>query len=122
MKKFKEYVKTMVEKCEVIKDDLQDDFHFDAIGDFLAMSVEKYYKNERLLSFFKTIQSGVNEGANKEEIIEYLTTTRQGYERARLQNNPVNFSTNPMLNLMRLWDFELLAEYIKHTGVMLSKI
>lgn len=122
MKKFNLYVKTMVEKCEVIKDDLQDDFHFDSIGDFLAMSIEKYYKNERLLSFFKTIQSGVNEGANREEIIEYLTTTRQGYEKARLQNNPVNFSTNPMLNLMRLWDFELLAEYIKHTGVMLSKI
>jgi hypothetical protein len=122
MKKFNEYVKTMVEKCLVVKDDLQDDFHLGTIGDFLALSVEKYYKNERLLSFFKTIQSGVNEGANREEVIEYLVTTRQGYEKARLQNNPVNFSTNPMLNLMRLWDFELLAEYIKHTGVMLSKI
>ena len=122
MKKFNEYVKTMVAKCLVVKDDLQDDFHLGSIGDFLAMSVEKYYKNERLLSFFKTIQSGVNEGANREEVIEYLTTTRQGYEKARLQNNPVNFSTNPMLNLMRLWDFELLAEYIKYTGVMLSKI
>jgi hypothetical protein len=122
MKKFNEYVKMMVEKCEVTKDDLQDDFHFSSIGDFLALSVEKYYKNDRLLSFFKTIQSGVNEGANREEVIEYLATTRQGYEKARLQNNPVNFSTNPMLNLMRLWDFELLAEYIKYTGVMLSKI
>lgn len=122
MKKFNEYVKTMVEKCLVVKDDLQDDFHLDSIGDFLAMSVEKYYKNERLLSFFKTIQSGVNDGANREEVIEYLVTTRQGYEKTRLQNNPVNFSTNPMLNLMRLWDFELLAEYIKYTGVMLSKI
>ena len=122
MKKFNEYVKTMVEKCLVVKDNLQDDFHFDSIGDFLAMSVEKYYKNERLLSFFKTIQSGVNEGANREEVIEYLETTCQGYKRTRLQNNPVNFSTNPMLNLMRLWDFELLAEYIKYTEVMLSKI
>jgi hypothetical protein len=122
MKKFNEYVKAMVEKCLVVKDDLQDDFHFSSIGDFLSLSIEKYYKNERLLSFFKTIQSGVNEGANREEVIEYLVTTRQGYEKARLQNNPVNFSTNPMANLIRLWDFELLAEYIKHTGVMLSKI
>lgn len=122
MKKFNEYVKTMVEKCEVIKDDLQDDFHFDAIGDFLAMSVEKYYKNERLLSFFKTIQSGVNEGATKEEVIEYLETTKKGYVKARLQNNPVNFSTNPVSNLIRLWDFELLAEYIKYTNILLSKI
>ena len=122
MKKFNEYVKTMVEKCEVTKDDLQDDFHLDSIGDFLAMSIEKYYKNERLLSFFKTIQSGVNDGANRKEVIEYLTTTRQGYEKVRLQNNPVNFSTNPMLNLMRLWDFELLAEYIKYTNILLSKI
>ena len=122
MKKFNKYVKAMVEKCEVTKDELQDDFNLDSIGDFLALSVEKYYKNERLLSFFKTIQSGVDDGANREEIIEYLTTTRQGYEKARLQNNPVNFSTNPMLNLMRLWDFELLAEYIKYTNILLSKI
>ena len=122
MKKFNEYVETMVEKCLVVKDDLQDDFHLGTIGDFLALSVEKYYKNERLLSFFKTIQSGVNDGANRKEVIEYLTTTRQGYEKARLQNNPVNFSTNPMLNIMRLWDFELLAEYIKYTNILLSKI
>ena len=60
--------------------------------------------------------------ANREEIIEYLVTTRQGYEKARLQNNPVNFSTNPMLNLIRLWDFELLADYIKNINTMLSKI
>lgn len=122
MKKFNEYVKKMVEKCEVVKDDLQDDFHHIAFGVFLTDSGEKYYKNGHLLSFFKTIQDGVNEGANREEVIEYLVTTRQGYEKARLQNNPVNFSTNPMANLIRLWDFELLAEYIKYTEVMLSKI
>ena len=122
MKKFNEYVKAMVEKCLVVKDDLQDDFHFIAFGVFLTDSGEKYYKNGRLLSFFKTIQDGVNEGANREEVIEYLVTTRQGYEKARLQNNPVNFSTNPMANLIRLWDFELLAEYIKYTSIMLSKI
>ena len=122
MKKFNEYVKTMVEKCEATKDYLQDEFHFYPFGDFLPSSGEKYYKNERLLSFFKTIQSGVNEGVTKEEVIEYLETTRRGYEKSRLQNNPVNFSTNPLANLMRLWDFELLAEYIKHTNTMLSKI
>lgn len=122
MKKFTEYVNAMVEKCLSTKDDLQDDFHFNPFGDFLTKSGEKYYKNERLLSFFKTIQSGVNEGAIREEVIDYLVTTRQGYKNARLQNNPVNFSTNPMLNLMRLWDFELLAEYIKHINTMLSKI
>ena len=122
MKKFNEYVKTMVEKCLVVKDDLQDDFHLDSIGDFLALSVEKYYKNERLLSFFKTIQSVVNECENRDEVIEYLETKRKGYERTRLQDNPINFSTNPMLNLMFLWDFELLTEYIKYTNILLSKI
>ena len=87
MKKFNEYVKTMVEKCEATKDYLQDEFHFYPFGDFLPSSGEKYYKNERLLSFFKTIKGGVNEGANREEIIDYLVTTRQGYKNTRLQNN-----------------------------------
>lgn len=122
MKKFNEYVNAMVEKCQVTKDDLQDDFHYNAFGIFLTNSGEKYYKNGRLLSFFKTIKGGVNEGANREEIIDYLVTTRQGYKNTRLQNNPVNFSTNPMANLIRLWDFELLADYIKHINTMLSKI
>lgn len=122
MRKFNEYVKTMIDKCEVTKDDLQNDFHLDSISDFLAMSVEKYYKNERLLTFFNTIQSGVNKCVNKDEVIKRLVTIRNDCEKTRLQNNPVNFSTNPMLNLMHLWDFELLAEYIKHIGVMLSKI
>ena len=81
MKKFNEYVKTMVEKCEVTKDDLQDDFHLGSIGDFLALSVEKYYKNERLLSFFKTIQSGVNEGA----ITNRHTCQRGRFKESRLE-------------------------------------
>ena len=122
MKKFNEYVKTMVEKCLVVKDDLQDDFHYIAFGVFLTDSGEKYYKNGRLLFFFETIQEGVNEGANRKEVIEYLETTKKGYVKARLQNNPVNFSTNPVSNLIRLWDFELLAEYIKYIDILLSKI
>ena len=122
MKKFNEYVEAMIEKYEVIKDELQDDFHFNPFGDFLTMSGEIYYKNGKLLSFFKNIKSGVNAGTNKEEVIDYLVTTRQKYEKARLQDNPVNFSTNPMANLIRLWHFELLVEYIKHINIMLSKI
>ena len=122
MKKFNEYVEAMIEKCEVIKDELQDDFHFIAFSIFLTNSGERYYKNGKLLSFFKDIKSGVNAGTNKEEVKTYLTTTCQKYEKARLQDNPVNFSTNPMANLIRLWHFELLAEYIKHINIMLSKI
>ena len=122
MKKFNEYVNAMIEKCEVTKDELQDDFHFNKFSDFLTNSGERYYKNGRLLSFFKTIRSGVNEGVNRDEVIDYLVSTKQRYEKNRLQDNPVNFSTNPMANIIRLWNFEMYAEFIKHINAMLSRI
>ena len=122
MEKFNEYIKTMVEKNENIKNELCGDFNTTAFDDFLTMSGEKYYKNERLLSFFTTIKSGVNDDINKEEVINYLTTIRHGYEKTRLYGNPVNFSTNPIKNIIRIWEFELLADFIKHIEIMLSKI
>jgi hypothetical protein len=121
MKKFNEYVKTMVEKCLVVKDDLQDDFHYIAFGHFLSSSAEKHYKNEKMLSFFQDLNTSIG-GAKKEELVEYLETIKKGYVRTRLQNNPVNFSTNPMENLIRLWNFEFYGEMIKEIDTLLSKI
>jgi hypothetical protein len=122
MKKITSYVKARTEKCLVIHDEYQDDFHYSEFGLFLSSNAEKHYKNEGLLGFFQTINSSIAEGVKKEELVEYLETIKKGYVRARLQNNPVNFSTNPMANLIRLWDFEFCGEMIKEIDVLLSKL
>ena len=121
MKKFNEYVKAKTEKFLVIHDEYQDDFHYSEFGTFLMSFAEKHYKNEKLLSFFRNLNSSID-SVTKEELIEYLETTKKEYVKARLQNNHVNFSTNPMLNLIQLWDFELYAEKIKEIDILLSKI
>ena len=120
MKKIASYVKAKTEKCLAIHDEYQDDFHYIAFGHFLSTSAEKHYKNEKMLSFFQDLNTSIG-GAKKEELVDYLETIKKGYVRARLQNNPVNFSTNPMENLIRLWDFEFYGEMIKEIDILLSK-
>ena len=121
MKKIISYVKAKTEKFLVIHDEYQDEFHYCEFGNFLSSTAEKHYKNEKMLAFFQTINSSIAEDAKKEELVEYLETIKKGYVKARLQNNPVNFSTNPMANLTRLWEFELYGEMIKEIDILLSK-
>lgn len=121
MKKITSYVKAKAEKCLAIHDDYQDNFHYIDFDTFLSSIAEKHYKNEKMLSFFQNLDASIDD-VTKEDVVDYLETIKKGYVRARLQNNPVNFSTNPMANLTRLWDFEFYGELIKEIDILLSKI
>ena len=120
MEKIKAYVDSMVEDCKKVKDEIENYFPVHDFEDFLALKAEKYFKNDELLSFFTTIQMNLN-NTTREELIEYFTTTKLGYTNTRLKNNPINFSTNPMTNMVRLWRFEVYAELIKHIDIMLIR-
>ena len=120
MDKIKTYVDSMVEKGKRVKEEIENYFPVHDFEDFLALKAERYFKNDEILSFFTNIQLNLN-NTTRAELIEYFTTIRKGYEKTRLTNNPINFSTNPMTNMVRLWRFEVYAELIKHIDVMLCR-
>ena len=121
MENIKKYVNTMCEKCYVTKDDLNNDFGNEEFDLFLTFSAEKYYKNNKMLKFFENIKIYINE-TPKEDLKEFLETSRNKYVKIRLQRNPINFSTTPIVNVVRLWDFEFEAEMIKQIDILLSKL
>lgn len=121
MENIKKYVNSMCEKCYVTKDDLDNDFGNDEFELFLTLSAEKYYKNYKKLKFFENIKIFIDE-TSKEDLKEFLETSRNKYVKLRLQNDPINFSTNPIANIIRLWDFEFGAEMIKLIDILLSKL
>lgn len=120
MDKIKTYVDSMVESGKRVKEEIENYFPVHDFEDFLALKAERYFKNDEILSFFTNIQLNLN-NTTRAELIEYFTTIRKGYEKTRLTNNPINFSTNPMTNMVRLWRFEVYAELIKHIDVMLCR-
>ena len=111
----------MCEKCNVIKDNLDDDFGYEEFDFFLTNNAEKYYKNDKLLKFFENINIYIDE-TSKEELKEFLETSRNKYVKFRLQSNPINFSTNPITNVVRFWDFEFGADMIKQIDILLGKL
>jgi len=121
MENIKRYVKSMCEKCYVTKDKLDDDFGYTEFNDFLTTRAKEYYNNEKLLKFYENIKIYINE-VSKEDLKEFLETSRNKYVKIRLQSNPIIFSTNPIANILRLWDFELGAEMIKQIDILLSKL
>ena len=120
MDKIKTYVDSMVENGKRVKEEIENYFSVHDFEDFLALKAERYFKNDEILSFFTNIQLNLD-NTTKAELVEYFTTIRKGYEKTRLTNNPINFSTNPMTNMVRLWRFEVYAELIKHIDVMLCR-
>jgi hypothetical protein len=120
MEKIKAYVDSMVEDCRKVKDEIENYFPVHDFEDFLALKAERYFKNDELLSFFTNIQLNLDD-TTREELIEYLTSIKVVRTHIRLKNNPINFSTNPMTNMVRLWRFEVYAEVIKHIDIMLVR-
>ena len=121
MENIKRYVKSMCEKHSVTKDDLDNDFANDDFALFLTLSAERYYKNNKMLKFFENIKIYIDE-TSKEDLKEFLETSRNKYVKIRLQSHPINFSTSPMVNVVRFWDFEFGAEMIKQIDILLSKL
>ena len=122
MKKIKDFVDAMVENCKSIKYDIDNYLPVHDFEDFLTLKAERYFKNDELLSFFTTIQLSIKDNeVTKDELIIYLETIKKGYIDTRLKNNPINFSTNPMTNMVRLWKFEVYADLIKNIDIMLNK-
>ena len=122
MENIKKYVEKMCEKYYVTKDDLNNDFGNEGFEHFLTFSAEKYYKIEQMLAFFKDINDHINDDATKDELINSLEATKTRCVNARLHNDPISFSTNPILNLIRLWEFEIHAQKIKQIDILLSKL
>ena len=120
MEKIKTYVQGKCEKCCANKKNLNDDFENENFENFLVFSAEEYYKNGQMLVFFKNINDYIDD-ITKDELIKYLETTKARCIKTRIENNPVNFSTNPILNLIRLWEFEIQSEKIRQIDIILSK-
>ena len=120
MEKIKKYIDTIVSQYKDVKNDMENYFFKYNFEDFLSTKAEKYYKTDELYSFFSNIQLYIAD-ITKEELVEYLETTKKGFEKARLTNNPINFSTNPMTNMVRLWNFEVYAELIKQIDIILCR-
>ncbi len=120
MKKITSYVKAKTDRYLAIHDEFRDELNYCEFGDFLSSSAEKHYKNKRMLAFFQRLNASID-GVTKEMLVDYLENTKKGYIKARLQDDPVNFSTNPMLNLIQLWDFECYGDMIKEIDILLSK-
>jgi hypothetical protein len=121
MKKIEEYIKGMCEKCYVIKNKLNDEFGYEEFDFFLTDRAEKYYKNDKMLKLFENLKIYVGE-ISKEDLKKFLETSRNKYVKIRLQSHPINFSTSPMVNVVRFWDFEFGAEMIKQIDILLSKL
>ena len=121
MEKIEEYIKGMCEKCYVIKNKLNDEFGYEDFAFFLTDRANKYYKNDKMLKLFENLKIYIGE-ISKEELKEFLETSRDKYVKIRLQSNPINFSTNPIANIVRLWDFELGSEMIKQIDILLGKL
>lgn len=121
MENIKKYVEKMCEKCSVTKDDLDNDFANEEFSIFLTLSAERYYKNNKMLKLFENIKIYIDE-TSKEDLKKFLEALRNKFVRIRLQSDPINFSTNPIANVVRLWDFEFGAEMIKQIDILLSKL
>ena len=117
MEQLREYIKKNLESYNDLDSKLSFRNSNLNFGDFLIQNAERGYKESSIRDFFQKMD--FDDSVHKVEVVEYLNNLLDYYTKQRLTHNPIIFNTNQILNLTRLWDFELYGEYIKYLEQML---
>ena len=72
MKKITSYVKAKTDRYLAIHDEFLDELKYSEFSNFLSSSGEKYYKNQKMLSFFQNINTYIAGLQDALQLIEIL--------------------------------------------------
>lgn len=119
MEQLKEYIKKNLESFNDLDSKMAFRFSNLNFGDFLIQNAERGYKDYAVRGLFAEIDLIADASADKAEVVEHLNNLLKHYTKKRLYDKPILFNTNQMVNLTRLWEFELCGEFIKYLEQML---
>jgi len=89
---------------------------------FLINESQKCYQLEMLINVFNRIKNYIIDGINKNDLISFI-----GYQKNEIENNllSANFNintTNEMVNITNIWEFQGNAKILKEIEILLKKL
>jgi hypothetical protein len=120
MEKLKNYVNNQKENLSKRLNEYKDT---ECLKYFLTCCAHEAYKISVLYDLFIDFEESVGEDLiDKKEAKDYIVHTITHYEKKLLSGKVFMDTTNPMRNLLNLWEFETYPELIDELRYMLKLI
>lgn len=120
MKTLKIYV---TNQKELLKKKLDEYKETECLKYFLTCCANEAYKTSVLYDLFIDFEESVGEDlTDKKEAKDYIVHTITHYEKKLLNGKIDMYTTNPMKNLINIWEIEVMPELIDELRYMLKLI
>ena len=81
---------------------------------FLIQHLHDTYYNDKVLSFLIKIKNTIETSSEKELVKMYLDSTQKELEKTLYRAKPNPYTTNEILNMISIWDFEMIPTFLKY--------
>lgn len=113
----------VVNQKELIKKRLDEYKKTECLKHFLICRAHEAYKISALYDLFIDLGKSVGEDlTDKKEVKDYIVHTITHYEKKLLNGKIDMYTTNPMENLINIWEIEVMPELISELRYILTLI
>ena len=119
MEKLKNYVNNQKENLSKQLDEYK---NTECLKYFLTCRAHEAYKTSVLYDLFIDFEESVGEDFAYKEVKDYIVHTITHYEKKLLSGKIDMYTTNPMKNLINVWEMEVMPELIDELRYMLKLI
>lgn len=124
MERLKSKVTEWVKSYEKRKESLVNDLKTMEFEHFLQVNAKEFLQYERTYNnvYYPLQQALEDEETTYEDVEKYLEEMVKTYHDLRIEREPIIFSTNPIVNLIRLWSFENYTNSLKQVKGLLNTL
>lgn len=120
MEKLKNYVTNQKTSLKKRLNEYKD---IECLKYFLSCRAQEAYKTSVLYDLFIDFEECVGDDfTDKDEALDYIEHSIKSYEKKLLSGKVFMDTTNPMKNLLNLWEFETYPELIDELKYMLKLV
>ena len=81
---------------------------------FLINYLYETYYNDKVLSFLIKIKNTIETSSEKKYVKMYLDNIQKEYEKILYRAKPHPHTTNELVNITSIWEFEMIPRFLKY--------
>lgn len=114
MEELLNYIKRDIELAKEIVDMMPSRIEDVGLRYFLINYLYDTYYNDKVLSFLIKIKNTIETSSEKEFVKMYLDSTQKELEKTLYKAKPHPYTTNELVNITSIWDFEMIPTFLKY--------
>ena len=114
MEELLNYIKREIKLAKEVVDMMPSRIEDMGLRYFLIQHLHDTYYNDKVLSFLIKIKNTIETSSEKEYVKIYLDCFKTELEKTLYKAKPHPYTTNELVNITSIWDFEMIPTFLKY--------